>query len=200
MWIHSLVCIYHIKTRRDARNDAPSDGVWYILLLSFFFFFPFCSIIFFSFVVEMPAAQRKDIIFFQNNFVIPCTYSSIFFLFEGSCADSNIMHTLYLTYKNNYVTETNFRSSDAWTFAGIQLVSQDKKQNKVSNGKRARGHWHLLYTLVNNPSLVGSRKHFQRQSSESFINGTLNRSSKEDSKKEGSTTEASKEAEGAASN
>ncbi|KAL7867988.1 hypothetical protein SRHO_G00093720 [Serrasalmus rhombeus] len=83
---------------------------------------------------------------------------------------------------------------------GIQLVSQDKKQNKVSNGKRARGHWHLLYTLVNNPSLVGSRKHFQRQSSESFINGTLNRSSKEESKKEGSTTEASKEAEGAASN
>ncbi|XP_036431926.1 receptor for retinol uptake stra6 [Colossoma macropomum] len=83
---------------------------------------------------------------------------------------------------------------------GIQLVSQDKKQNKASNGKRARGHWHLLYTLVNNPSLVGSRKHFQRQSSESFINGTLNRSSKEESKKEGSTTEASKEAEGAASN
>ncbi|KAI4872186.1 hypothetical protein NFI96_031027 [Prochilodus magdalenae] len=83
---------------------------------------------------------------------------------------------------------------------GIQLVSQDKKQNKVSNGKRARGHWYLLYTLVNNPSLVGSRKHFQRQSSESFINGTLNRSSKEESKKEGSTTEASKEAEGTASN
>uniref|UniRef100_A0AAR2IYD1 Receptor for retinol uptake STRA6 n=1 Tax=Pygocentrus nattereri TaxID=42514 RepID=A0AAR2IYD1_PYGNA len=83
---------------------------------------------------------------------------------------------------------------------GIQLVSQDKKQNKVSNGKRARGHWHLLYTLVNNPSLVGSRKHFQRQSSESFINGTLNRSSKEESKNEGNTTEASKEAEGAASN
>ncbi|KAG9281023.1 receptor for retinol uptake stra6 [Astyanax mexicanus] len=84
---------------------------------------------------------------------------------------------------------------------GIQLVSQDKKQNKpVSNGKRARGHWHLLYTLVNNPSLVGSRKHFQRQSSESFINGTLNRSSKEGSKMEGGATEASKEAEGAATN
>ncbi|XP_053497288.1 receptor for retinol uptake stra6 [Ictalurus furcatus] len=75
---------------------------------------------------------------------------------------------------------------------GIQLVSQDKKQNKVPNAKQARGHWHLLYTLVNNPSLVGSRKHFQRQSSESVLNGTLKRSSKEGSKKEGGTTAVSK--------
>ncbi|XP_030622257.1 receptor for retinol uptake stra6 [Chanos chanos] len=88
---------------------------------------------------------------------------------------------------------------------GIQLVQQEKKQNKVSNAKRARGHWQLLYTLVNNPSLVGSRKHFQRQSSESFLNGTLNRSTKEGSKKEASVKEssikeASKEAESGASN
>lgn len=83
--------------------------------------------------------------------------------------------------------------------AGIQLVSQDKKQNIVPNAKQARGHWHLLYTLVNNPSLVGSRKHFQRQSSESILNGTLKRSSKESSKKEGSNAGASKEGEGPAS-
>ncbi|GAA6097798.1 receptor for retinol uptake stra6 isoform X1 [Tachysurus ichikawai] len=82
---------------------------------------------------------------------------------------------------------------------GIKLVSQEKKQNKVPNAKRARGHWHLLYTLVNNPSLVGSRKHFQRQSSESVLNGTLKRSFKEGSKKEIGTTTTSKEGEGHAS-
>uniref|UniRef100_A0A4W4DUQ3 Receptor for retinol uptake STRA6 n=1 Tax=Electrophorus electricus TaxID=8005 RepID=A0A4W4DUQ3_ELEEL len=73
---------------------------------------------------------------------------------------------------------------------GIHLVSQDKKRSKVSSAKLARGHWHLLYTLVNNPSLVGSRKHFQRQSSESFINGTLKHCSKGSSKKVSGTTEA----------
>uniref|UniRef100_A0A673I6L5 Receptor for retinol uptake STRA6 n=1 Tax=Sinocyclocheilus rhinocerous TaxID=307959 RepID=A0A673I6L5_9TELE len=83
---------------------------------------------------------------------------------------------------------------------GIQLVQQEKKQNKVSSAKRARAHWQLLYTLVNNPSLVGTRKHFQRQSSESFINGALNRTSKEGSKKEDSIKEPSKEAESAATN
>ncbi|KAM6961080.1 receptor for retinol uptake stra6 [Aplochiton taeniatus] len=67
---------------------------------------------------------------------------------------------------------------------GIQLVQQEKKQNRVSCARRARGHWQLLYTLVNNPSLVGSRKHFQRQSSESFLNGSLNRATKQGSKKE----------------
>ncbi|KAM7396770.1 hypothetical protein PAMP_019783 [Pampus punctatissimus] len=74
---------------------------------------------------------------------------------------------------------------------GIQLVQQEKKRHKVSSAKRARGHWHLLYTLVNNPSLVGTRKHFQRQTTESFLNGSLNRSKKE---------AAIKEAEAAASN
>uniref|UniRef100_A0A3Q0R2W4 Receptor for retinol uptake STRA6 n=1 Tax=Amphilophus citrinellus TaxID=61819 RepID=A0A3Q0R2W4_AMPCI len=79
---------------------------------------------------------------------------------------------------------------------GIQLVQQDKKQNKVSSAKRARRHWQLLYTLVNNPSLVGTRKHFQHQTTDSFLNGSLNRSSREESKKEATT----KEAEAAASN
>lgn len=79
---------------------------------------------------------------------------------------------------------------------GIQLVQQEKKQNS----KRARAHWQLLYTLVNNPSLVGSRKHFQRQSSESFINGALSRTSKEGSKKDGSIKEPTKGSESAATN
>ncbi|KAM3869734.1 receptor for retinol uptake stra6 [Diretmus argenteus] len=73
---------------------------------------------------------------------------------------------------------------------GIQLVQQDKKQHKVSSAKRARGHWQLLYTLVNNPSLVGTRKHFHRHTTESFVNGSLNRSTKEGSKKEGGTKDA----------
>ncbi|XP_037623984.1 receptor for retinol uptake stra6 [Sebastes umbrosus] len=81
------------------------------------------------------------------------------------------------------------RSRDAEE--GIQLVHQEKKQHKVSSAKRARRHWQLLYTLVNNPSLVGTRKHFQRQTTESFLNGSLNRSSaKEGSKKEAATKEA----------
>ncbi|XP_051979221.1 receptor for retinol uptake stra6-like [Xyrauchen texanus] len=83
---------------------------------------------------------------------------------------------------------------------GIQLVQQEKKQNKVSNAKRARVHWQLFFTLVNNPSLVGYRKHFQRQSSESFINGALNRTSMEGSKKDGSVKENNKETESAATN
>ncbi|AWP08403.1 putative stimulated by retinoic acid 6 protein -like [Scophthalmus maximus] len=78
---------------------------------------------------------------------------------------------------------------------GIQLVQQEKKQCRVSIAKRARGHWQLLYTLVNNPSLVGTRKHFQRPTTESFVNGSLNRSAKEGSKKEAAT----KETEAAAS-
>ncbi|XP_042352318.1 receptor for retinol uptake stra6 [Plectropomus leopardus] len=84
------------------------------------------------------------------------------------------------------------RSRDAEE--GIQLVHQEKKQHKVSSAKKARRHWQLLYTLVNNPSLVGTRKHFQRQTAESFLNGSLNRSAKEGSKKE------EKEADAAASN
>ncbi|XP_063053458.1 receptor for retinol uptake stra6 isoform X2 [Engraulis encrasicolus] len=77
----------------------------------------------------------------------------------------------------SYGQDTGPRTRDAEE--GIQLVQQEKKQNKVSSARRARGHWQLLYTLVNNPSLVGSRKHFQRQTSGSFVNGTLNRSGKE---------------------
>nr|XP_061825437.1 receptor for retinol uptake stra6-like [Nerophis lumbriciformis] len=70
------------------------------------------------------------------------------------------------------------RSRDAEE--GIQLVQQEKKHLKISSAKRARGHWHLLYTLVNNPSLVGTRKHFQqRTATEGFLNGSLKGSRKE---------------------
>lgn len=80
---------------------------------------------------------------------------------------------------------------------GIQLVQQEKKQPKVSSAKRARRRWQLLYTLVNNPSLVGTRKHFQLQTAESFVNGSLHHGSvKEASTKE----EMTKEAEACADN
>ncbi|XP_055011105.1 receptor for retinol uptake stra6 [Boleophthalmus pectinirostris] len=65
---------------------------------------------------------------------------------------------------------------------GIQLVQKEKKVHKVSSAKRARGRWQLLYTLVNNPALVGTRKHFRRQSAGggggSFVNGSLKKSTK----------------------
>ncbi|XP_077566398.1 receptor for retinol uptake stra6-like [Stigmatopora nigra] len=68
---------------------------------------------------------------------------------------------------------------------GIQLVQQEKKQVKVSSGKRARSHWQLIYTLVNNPSLVGTRKHFQqRTATDSFVNGSLKGSTKGGDSKE----------------
>ncbi|XP_061531898.1 receptor for retinol uptake stra6 isoform X1 [Phycodurus eques] len=68
---------------------------------------------------------------------------------------------------------------------GIQLVQQEKKHLKASSAKRARGHWQLLYTLANNPSLVGTRKHFhQRTATESFVNGSLKGSTKDGNKKE----------------
>lgn len=73
---------------------------------------------------------------------------------------------------------------DIFVSSGIQLVQQEKKQHRVSSAKRARRHWQLLYTLVNNPSLVGTRKHFQCQTAESFLNGSLNRSTKEAGTKE----------------
>lgn len=73
--------------------------------------------------------------------------------------------------------------------SGIQLVQQEKKQHKISSAKRARRHWQLLYTLVNNPSLVGTRKHFQRQTGEGCLNGSLNRSTKEENKKEAAVEE-----------
>uniref|UniRef100_A0A668ACV1 Receptor for retinol uptake STRA6 n=1 Tax=Myripristis murdjan TaxID=586833 RepID=A0A668ACV1_9TELE len=62
---------------------------------------------------------------------------------------------------------------------GIQMVQQEKKQNKAANSRRIRSRWQLLFTLVNNPSLLGSRKHFQLQTSDSLLNGTMNRNNKE---------------------
>ncbi|TMS13500.1 Receptor for retinol uptake stra6 [Larimichthys crocea] len=62
---------------------------------------------------------------------------------------------------------------------------QENRPSKASSPRRIRARWQLLYTLVNNPSLLGSRKHFQTlQTSENALNGTPNHSSKKGSKKE----------------
>ncbi|XP_056135324.1 receptor for retinol uptake stra6-like [Lampris incognitus] len=73
---------------------------------------------------------------------------------------------------------------------GIQMVQQEKRQNKMATSRRIRARWQLFYTLVNNPSLLGSRKHFQLQSSESFLNGSLNRGSQGGSQREASALAA----------
>lgn len=62
---------------------------------------------------------------------------------------------------------------------------QENRPSKAATRRRIRSRWQLLYTLVNNPSLLGSRKHFQTlQTSESVLNGTPNHGSKKGSKKE----------------
>uniref|UniRef100_A0A672GYG8 Receptor for retinol uptake STRA6 n=1 Tax=Salarias fasciatus TaxID=181472 RepID=A0A672GYG8_SALFA len=63
--------------------------------------------------------------------------------------------------------------------------AQENRPSKESRSRRVRARWQLLYTLVNNPSLLGSRKHFQTmQAAESVLNGTPSRSSKKGSRKE----------------
>ncbi|KAM3626221.1 uncharacterized protein V6R79_025018 [Siganus canaliculatus] len=69
---------------------------------------------------------------------------------------------------------------------------QENRPSKASSHQRIRSRWQLLYTLVNNPSLLGSRKHFQtlQTSAESVLNGTPNHSSKKASVKEASKSAA----------
>ncbi|XP_030576678.1 receptor for retinol uptake stra6-like isoform X2 [Archocentrus centrarchus] len=71
---------------------------------------------------------------------------------------------------------------------------QENKPSKVTSSQRIRSRWQLLYTLVNNPSLLGSRKHFQTlQISDNVLNGTPNRTSKKSSKRESSKPAAEPE-------
>ncbi|XP_047218561.1 receptor for retinol uptake stra6-like isoform X1 [Girardinichthys multiradiatus] len=68
---------------------------------------------------------------------------------------------------------------------------QENRPNKAASSQRICARWQLLYTLVNNPSLLGSRKHFQTlQTSESVRNGTPNCTSKQGSRKESGKVEA----------
>ncbi|KAM9825351.1 receptor for retinol uptake stra6-like [Syngnathus typhle] len=62
---------------------------------------------------------------------------------------------------------------------------QESSQSKPTSSRRIRSRWQLVYTLVNNPSLLGSRKHFQTtQSLEGVLNGSPKRSKQTSSKRE----------------
>ncbi|XP_057699807.1 receptor for retinol uptake stra6-like [Corythoichthys intestinalis] len=62
---------------------------------------------------------------------------------------------------------------------------QENLKNRSTSSRRIRYRWQLVYTLVNNPSLLGSRKHFQTmQSLESILNGSPKRSKQMSSKRE----------------
>ena len=67
---------------------------------------------------------------------------------------------------------------------------QQNRLTAAAQRKRVCVRWKLLYTLVNNASLLGSRKHFQVQTSSAKegLNGALPRSS---SVTEGGTEAAS---------
>ncbi|KAJ0001792.1 hypothetical protein NQD34_001588, partial [Periophthalmus magnuspinnatus] len=51
---------------------------------------------------------------------------------------------------------------------------QENRPNAAVLSRRVRRRWQLVYTLVNNPSLLGSRKHFQTQASEANPTNTAN--------------------------
>lgn len=72
-------------------------------------------------------------------------------------------------------------------------VTSGAQPSKVTGHRRIRSRWQLLYTLVNNPSLLGSRKHFQTlQTPDHVLNGSPNHDS------QGSKTEATQAAAEAA--
>ncbi|KAK7912421.1 hypothetical protein WMY93_012632 [Mugilogobius chulae] len=51
---------------------------------------------------------------------------------------------------------------------------QENRPNAALLSRRIRRRWHLVFTLVNNPSLLGSRKHFQTQPSDAAANAAAN--------------------------
>ncbi|XP_068607663.1 receptor for retinol uptake stra6-like [Brachionichthys hirsutus] len=72
---------------------------------------------------------------------------------------------------------------DGRTEGGVQ----EDRLSEAASRQRSRLRWQLLYTLVNNPSLLGSRKHFQTpKTPPGIVNGTPNHSSERGSKKEAS--------------
>ncbi|XP_054627373.1 receptor for retinol uptake stra6-like isoform X2 [Dunckerocampus dactyliophorus] len=71
----------------------------------------------------------------------------------------------------------------------IRDAEEGIQQSKSASSRRIRSRWQLIYTLVNNPSLLGSRKHFQAmQASESLLNGTPKHSKERSSKREADRT------------
>lgn len=85
------------------------------------------------------------------------------------------------------------RGSAVSGLTACSSVVSGVQPSKATSHRRIRSRWQLLYTLVNNPSLLGSRKHFQTlQTPANAPNGTPNHDSK------GSNTEATEAAAEAA--
>ncbi|XP_077445027.1 receptor for retinol uptake stra6-like isoform X1 [Stigmatopora argus] len=62
---------------------------------------------------------------------------------------------------------------------------QENSKSRSTSSRRIRYRWQLVYTLVNNSSLLGSRKHFQTTPSlESILNGSPKRSKQMSAKRE----------------
>uniref|UniRef100_V9KBE9 Receptor for retinol uptake STRA6 n=1 Tax=Callorhinchus milii TaxID=7868 RepID=V9KBE9_CALMI len=66
---------------------------------------------------------------------------------------------------------------------GIQLMQTDHKYTKAARSKRVKAKWCLLFTLLNNPSLVDARRSIGHLSTDMVLNGKLSLSPK-DSKDE----------------
>uniref|UniRef100_A0A4W3I3M4 Receptor for retinol uptake STRA6 n=1 Tax=Callorhinchus milii TaxID=7868 RepID=A0A4W3I3M4_CALMI len=66
---------------------------------------------------------------------------------------------------------------------GIQLMQTDHKYTKAARSKRVKAKWCLLFTLLNNPSLVDARRSIGHLSTDMVLNGQLSLSPK-DSKDE----------------
>lgn len=77
--------------------------------------------------------------------------------------------------------DPQFARSLTRSLAGVS----ENRSSKAAARRRLRCRWQLLYTLINNPSLLGSRKHFQTlQTGENLLNGIPDRGSVRGSKKE----------------
>lgn len=92
---------------------------------------------------------------------------------------------LFISYKAQNWTLSVLSDSALTACSSVLLGTQENRAGKATTRQRIHSRWQLLYTLINNPSLLGSRKHFQTtQTSENVLNGTPNHSSKKGSKKE----------------
>lgn len=108
------------------------------------------------------------IFFFSSTDVLQISFIYLF----------NLKASLSLVLSDALITRLHFYSSTTLTslnlgvfimFSGIQV----SRPTRASSSRRIRARWQLLYTLVNNPSLLGCRKHFQSlQISEHVQNGT----------------------------
>lgn len=109
------------------------------------------------------------------------TFCKIFKTYKQLYRNMHYIHSFHSPVSRSVLTACSSMLS------GIQV----NMPNKATSRRRIQCRWQLVYTLVNNPSLLGSRKHFQTlKTSEITLNGTPNRSSSKGSMKEAATPAA----------